>query len=63
VICAAKCGRPIGETEFIRLDAGVRISTGEVVAHDVNLHRDGCYGVWMQHHYPWTVQTRERTRL
>lgn len=57
-----QCGHPL-DSDFVRLDAGLRLATGERVAHDVNLHKASCFGDYMTAHYPWLVQTRDRTRI
>lgn len=51
--------------EYVRIDAGTRLTTGEVIRADVNLHPVDCYGPYMLAHYPWltTTHTRDRTRV
>lgn len=48
--------------EYVRLENGSVLSTGEVIRADTNLHGE-CYGPWMLAHYPWlaTSYTRDRT--
>ena len=47
--------------EYVRLDAGTRLTTGDMIRADVNLHGD-CYGPWMLAHYPWLTTTHSRDR-
>ena len=48
--------------EFVRMDAGARFTTGEVMATDVNLH-PACYGPWMLVHYPWLTKVTTRVPI
>lgn len=53
------CKREIHRDEgFDRLDAGVILSDGTRIAHDVNLHDSPCAGLWWATHYPWLVSVK-----